>query len=332
MKKYGIFLVLGLILGVFLVSTMGLAEMKMAVIFPGSIQDADYNTIGYIAMEEVGKKFGIKPAYSQKVAVPDAQRVLEEYINDGYNLIWAHGAQFNGAVFRIVEKYPDVTFIIEGDAPLKKKYPNVYMLGRDYYKGFYVLGLVAALKTKTNNIGYIGGLELPFTYGEMNAVYQALQKYNPKAKLHYIYVGDFNDPLKTRQAAEALMRKGCDVLLSAVNLGNFGLYNALKKAKKPVFFTGTYTSKKKYAPKHYLTSDLFNFVPPMVKAIENIKKGVRSGYFPMEFGENKGRFVEFPVNNVPDSVNNIAKEVANKIASGDIVVEKNLKTLMFEKK
>ena len=330
MKKYGFILLAVLLFSLIIFSGFGFAETKLAVVFPGSIQDADYNTIGYVAMQSVEKSFGIKTAYSQKVAVPDVQRVLEEYISDGYNLIWAHGAQFNGSVLRIASKYPKVTFIIEGDAALKKQLPNVYMIGRDYFKGFYVLGVVASLKTKTNNIGYIGGLELPFTYGEMNAVYQAMQKYNPKAKLHYIYVGNFNDPLKTRQAAEALMGRGCDVLLSAVNLGNYGLYNAVKKAKKPVYFTGTYTTKKRYAPKHYLTSDLFNFIPPITKAINNINKGVRSGYFPMEFGEEKGRFVEFPVDNVSEKINNQAKEIALKIVSGEIKVIKNLKSLSFK--
>ncbi len=330
MKKGISVLILVLLVSTLAITGVHAAALKWAVIFPGSIQDADYNTIGYVAMKEVSGAFNIKSAYSQKVAVPDAQRVMEEYIGDGYNLIWVHGAQFNGAVFKIANKYPNVTFIIEADAPLKKDFSNVYAIGRDFYKGFYVLGAVAAMKTKSNNIGYIGGLELPFTYGEMNAVYQAIQKYNPSVKLHYIYVGSFNDPLKTRQAAEALMSKGCDVLLSAVNLGNYGLYNALKRAKKPVFFTAKYTSKKRYAPKHYLTSDLFNFMPPLIKAIQNIKKGVRHGYFPMEFGPNKGRYTEFPICNVSKEFNEKIKKIALGVASGKIKVIKNLKTLTFK--
>ena len=48
----------------------GSDEIKLAAVFPGSIQDADYNTLGYIALQEAANRSGIKSAYSEKVAVP----------------------------------------------------------------------------------------------------------------------------------------------------------------------------------------------------------------------------------------------------------------------
>ena len=85
-------------------------KYKFASVFPGSIQDADYNTLGYIATQDVGKRFNIDIAYSEKVAVPDAERVMKEYINDGFNIIWVHGSQFNGAALNLADEYTDVVF------------------------------------------------------------------------------------------------------------------------------------------------------------------------------------------------------------------------------
>ncbi len=326
--KLGIVAVVAILL-VFVgaIVTIHAEEYKMAVIFPGSIQDADFNAIGYKTMQGVNEALGIEVASSQKVAVPDAPRVLSEYAESGYNIIWMHGAQFNNGTLEVAQNYPGVTFIIEADAPPAKEMPNVIALGRNYFYGFYVLGALTANVTETNQIGYVGGLELPFTYGELNAIQQALTAYNPDAKLHYLYVGDFNDPTKARQAAETLIARNCDVIVSAVNLGNYGLFKAVEKANRQVWITTTYTDKHNLAPKHHLTSDLFNFTPPIMKALDMIKNGKTSGYISMEFGEGKGRYIKFPIDNVSEKINAEIQAIAEKVASGEIEVVQNLKTL-----
>ena len=333
MKYTGILsitLMLVLSLAVFAGNVSAQEFNKMAVIFPGSIQDADYNATGYVTMQDVKEELGMEVSYSERVAVPDATRVLSEYADSGYPIIWAHGAQFNNAVFEVAPKFPDTAFIIEADAPLETDYENVTVLERNYYPGFYVLGALATKVTETNKIGYIGGLELPFTYGEVNAIDQALDTYKPEAEFNYIYVGDFNDPVKTRQTAESLISQGCDVIISGVNLGNYGLFKAVQNADRQVYITTTYTNKHNLAPDHHLTSDLFRYTPVVFKAIENIKNGETSAYIPMQYGPDKSRYLKLPVDNVSDEVNEWVKGIAEQVASGEITVEKNLSTIELE--
>ncbi len=302
----------------------GSGDNKIAAIFPGSIQDADYNTIGYIALQEAANNAGLKSAYSEKVAVPDAERVLKEYINADFNIIFVHGAQFNGAVAKVAPDYPDVTFIIEVDAKPDVLGSNIWYIERNYYLGFYVLGSLATMKTETGKIGLIGGLELPFIRGEINAVNQSIRDLNSDATLKYIFVGDFNDPLKARQAAEGLISQGVDIIISAVNLGNFGLYNAVKEAGKPVFITTTYTDKYTQAPDNYLSSDLFNFSIPVKGIVSKIVAGEKSGFWSMEYGEGKERSTQFPIKNVSASINDAVKKISDDVASGKIKVNKVL--------
>ncbi len=305
---------------------------KVAAIFPGSIQDADYNTLGYVALQDVGKELGLDTAYSEKVAVPDAERAIREYINAGYKTIWIHGNQFNSAAYKVGDEYKDVIFIVEEDARPASPRPNFWYLDRNYYTGFYALGALAALKTTTGKVGYIGGLEIPFTHGEINAVNQAildLEKSGAaKTSFEHVYVGDFNDPLKTRQAAEAMMAKGIDVIISAVNLGNFGLYTAVKEAKSKVFITTTYTSKYDQAPDNYLTSDLFDFKVPLREALSRTLKGETGGYILLDYGPNKARYLELPIRNVSDSINQRVQGIAEDVASGKIKVIKNLSEIL----
>ncbi|MCF8002026.1 MAG: BMP family protein [Halanaerobiales bacterium] len=297
---------------------------KFAVIYPGSIQDADYNATGYRTMQAVKEELGMEVSYSEQVAVPDAARVLSEYASSGYGIIWAHGAQFNQAVFEVAPQFPDVAFIIEADAPLEEEYENITLLERNYYPGFYVLGALATKVTETNKVGYIGGLELPFTYGEVNAIDQAFDTYKPEIEFKYIYVGDFNDPVKTKQSAEALISQGVDVIISGVNLGNYGLFRAVQNAERDVYVTTTYTDKHNLAPEHHLTSDLFRYNPVVFEAIDRIKSGQTNNFIPMQYGPERSRYLKLPVDNVSDEVNEWVKGIAEKVANGEIKVEKNL--------
>ena len=303
-------------------------QVKLAAIFPGSIQDADYNALGYVAMQTVEKKFKIETAFSERVAVPDAERVLREYVNEGFNTIWVHGNQFNSAADKVADAYPAVTFIVEGDGKPDAPKANLWYVDRNYYTGFYVLGRLAAVTTKAGKIGWLGGLELPFTRGEINAVRQGIADSGKKVTFDYVYVGDFNDAVKARQGAEGLISKGVDVIISAVNLGNFGIYTAVKEAKHKVWFTTTYTSKKDQAPANYLTADIFDFNVVLAQVLERVIDGQKGGDITMDYGTGKARHTDFPLSNVDAATDTAIRKVADDVASGKIKVVKNLKEIL----
>ncbi len=295
---------------------------KLAAIFPGTIQDADYNTLGYLAITHVKDVLGINTTYSEKVAVPDAERVIDEYINLGYNIIWTHGAQFNAAALKKAQEYPDVVFIIETDGPLENQPNNVWVIDRNFPTGFYVLGGIAGMSTKTGKIGYIGGLELPFSKAEVNAALMGIKSVNPNAELKYVWVGDFNDPVKTRSIAESLISEGVDFIMSSVNLGNYGLFEAVKNAGQTILVTVKYTDKSSFAPDNYVTSYIYDFGVALEYVVKEIvNEGKTSGYYKLEFG--KACYIQFPLKNVPSNVEEKAKEVVEKIKNGEITVPFN---------
>jgi basic membrane protein A len=303
-------------------------SLRMAAIFPGSIQDADYNTLGYIALQEAGNAYDIDVAYSEKVAVPDAERVLREYAESGFGVIWVHGAQFNGAAANVYADYPDTTFILELDDRPAELVPNFWYIERNYYTGFYVLGRLAALKTETGVIGFIGGLQLPFLTGEINAINQALDDAGSDAEFEYVFVGDFNDPVRARQAAEGLIAQGADVLISAVNAGNFGVYTAVKEAGRPVYITTTYTDKYDQAPESFMTSEIFDFTTPIQSIVGKVIDGEKGGYLLLEYGPGKPRYTQLPIRNVSDEINTTITTISEQVAAGEIVVEKNLSEIV----
>jgi basic membrane protein A len=302
-------------------SQVSAPTLKFAAIFPGVITDADYNTLAYIGVQAVKADLGIDTAYSESVAVPDVDRVMREYIDQGYNVIWTHGGQFINATVTLAKAFPDVVFIGEGDAPVQDPPPNLWIIDRNFHVGFYAIGHLAGLLTKTGKIGYIGGQTLPFSYAEVHAMQQALKDMNSSAELKTVWTGDFNDPTKARSVSDAMIADNVDVLVGSLNLGMFGVFESVKAAQAPVLVTAKYTDKTNFAPDNYVTSLLMDFKGPLEEIIGKIQAGEKGGYYPLGF--DTGVTLQTPLLNAPDSVNTEMTQVMNDIKDGKIKVTKD---------
>ena len=292
---------------------------KLAAIFPGVITDADYNTLAYIGVSEVTRTMGIESTYSESVAVPDVDRVMREYIDLGYNIIWTHGGQFVTQTVELAKAFPDVVFIAEGDAAVKDPPANLWFIDRNFQVGYYGIGTAAALATKTGKIGYLGGQSLAFSYQEVHAIQQALKDLGSNVELVYVWTGDFNDPTKARQTADALIGQGVDVIMSSLNLGVYGVFEAVKAVPdKNILVTVKYTDKSAYAPKNYITSVIYDFAGPLKDIITKIQAGELGGYYPLGFAT--GVKLQLPLKNVDAAVQTKVEETMNKVIDGSITV------------
>lgn len=297
-------------------------EYRLAAIFPGVITDNDYNTLAYVGVTEVQERLGIETAYSESVPVPDVDRVMREYIDAGFNIIWTHGGQFVTQTVDLARLFPDVVFIAEGDAPVENSPENLWFIDRNFHVGFYGIGTVAALSTKTGKIGYLGGQSLAFSYQEVHAIQQALTDLGSDVELIYVWTGDFNDPTKARQTADALIGQGVDVIMGALNLGMLGAFEAVKAVpEKEILITAKYSDKSTFAPDNYITSILYDFAGPLENIINRIKAGETGGYYPLGF--DTGVELQMPLQNVAPEVQTQVEEIVSKVIDGTIVVEKN---------
>ena len=293
-------------------------KKKMAMILPGSIQDADYNTVGYLALQEVGKTYDLQVSQSENVAVADAERISREYVNGGYEIITYHGGQFPTISMKLAPLFPHVVFIQEASGRLPNVPPNFWTMSRKWFRGFYVLGALGALTTKTNKIGYVAGVRIPDSVANVNAIQMAIKEYNPKAELIYTHVGDFNDPVKARQAAEAQITGGVDFIIIFVNYGQYGVIEAAKAAPRPVLLTTHQTEKWDLAPKLFTASLNAHFVTPYKEVVGRILKGEKTGYYEMTVG----RGLEISdIRNVPPEVAGKVKGIVKDVVAGKPIPE-----------
>jgi basic membrane protein A len=312
-------LVAGLVAAVVALWSAGLApagaqgKRKVAMILPGTIQDADYNTLGYLALQDVGKSLGVAVSHSENVAVADAERVSREYIASGHDVLAYHGGQFMTIMQKLSAQFPKVAFIQEASGRVPSMPANVWILGRKYYQGYYALGALAALSTKSNKIGFVGGVRIPDVISSTNAVLMAIKEHNPKAELIANFIGDFNDPVKARQTAEAQLAAGADFLVNFVNLGVYGVAEAVKASPKGALMTTLYTEKWDAAPKHMAVSLLFDFAKPYREIVGRVLKGEAGGYYEMRPGSG---FELSEIRHAPPEAAARVKALFREIAAG----------------
>jgi basic membrane protein A and related proteins len=293
-------------------------KRKVAMILPGTIQDADFNTLGYVALQDVAKSLDVQVSHSENVAVADAERVSREYIASGHDIVAYHGGQFITIMQKLSAQFPKVVFIQEASGRVPSTGANVWVIGRKYYQGYYALGALAALATKNNKVGLVGGVRIPDVISSTNAVLMAMKEYNPKAELIYNFIGDFNDPVKARQTAEAQLAAGADFLVTFVNLGVYGVAEAVKASPRPVLITTLYTEKWDSAPKHMTVSLLFDFAKPYKEIVGRILKGEPGGYYEMRPGSG---FELSDIRLVSPDVAGKVKALFREIAAGKSLPE-----------
>jgi basic membrane protein A and related proteins len=293
---------------------------RIAAVFSGVTTDADYTFLGLEALEAAEADFGAETTYSESVAVPDAERVLREYVADGYTVVWTHGSQFYDATVAVAEESPDVIFIAEQDTEPADVPDNVWVLDRNFHLAFYPLGVLASAVSQSGQIAYLGGVTLPFSYSEVHAVEQALADSGSTATLNPVWTGDFNDPTRAGQFTSQLLADGNDVVLTSLNLGVVGAFEAVSDADG-VLMTAKYTDKSNLGADAYLTSVIYDFTVMLDEILTSIEEGETGGYLGMSY--EQGISLQEPTNVDPAVIDEV-NQVVEDLKSGTIEVERDV--------
>lgn len=293
-------------------------SLRLAMILPGTIQDADYNAIAYEALDDLEAEHGIETEYSESVAVPDAERVAREYISSGADVVAFHGGQFLTIVTQLAGEFPDTIFIAESSGQMADQPDNVWNIARYFAPGFYVQGALAALQSESGTIAFLGGIDIPDYKGGANAMFAGARSVREDIELLYTFNGDQNDAVKGRQSADALMNQGADVLVLGLNNGIYGVAEAAQNASSPVYMTSQFTDKQSISPDLFMNSVLWDFGGAFSQAIEGILAGQTSGV--VEMNPQSGLITLSPIYNVAPEVEAQIQELFASVASGDIEV------------
>ncbi|OYT50944.1 MAG: hypothetical protein B6U73_02905 [Desulfurococcales archaeon ex4484_204] len=294
-------------------------KIKVAMILPGTIQDTGWNTMAYLGLAEIGRKYGVETSYSERIGVADADRVAREYIGSGFKFVIFHGGEYLDIAKKLAPEYPDVSFSVVTSDVVPDVPPNLWQLVTKYYKAYYVIGYLAGLVTKTKVVGFVGAQDFPVYRGALNAFYLGAKDANPDVKVLYAFTGSWDDPVVNKEAAEAMIAQGADFITVCVDLGFYGVDEAAKKAPKHVWVVSMDMDKYSVDPDHVITSVIINTGTGYDYMVSKILEGQKGGHYVLDLG--KGISIAPIRVDIPSDIKDKVTSLVNDIIAGKVKVK-----------
>lgn len=186
--------------------------LKVGFVYVSPIGDAGWTTQHNRGREQMQAALGDKVTTSFVEKVPegaDAERVIRDLAAQGHKLIFTTSFGFMNPTIKVAEEFPEVKF---EHATGYKSTANVGTYNVRFYEGRYAAGVLAGRMTKTNTLGYVGAFPIPEVLQGINAFTLGARSVNPKAQVRVIWVNSWYDPGKERDAANALIGQGADII------------------------------------------------------------------------------------------------------------------------
>ncbi|KMS67226.1 ABC transporter substrate-binding protein [Streptomyces viridochromogenes] len=249
----------------------------------GGKGDQSFNDAAYAGLEQAKKEFqydtqDVEPTEGETDA--DKEQRLVSLAKQGYNPVIGVGYAYAAAVKGAAEKFPDTTFGIVDDSTVESK--NVADLVFSEEQASYLAGIAAAKSTKTNTVGFVGGVDIPLIHKFQAGFEQGVKDTNPKVKVLSQYLtqtaeeGGFASPDKGKSAAEGQIEKKADVVYAAAGLSGQGVIEAA--AANKVWAIGVDSDQyKQEALAKYKDSILTSAMKDVAKAVYNLAKSVENG-------------------------------------------------------
>lgn len=139
----------------------------------------------------------------------DSERVMRDLAQQGVGLIVATSFGYLEPALRVAAEFPKVRFEHAGGY---KTAPNLSTYNARFYEGRYLAGMLAGRTSRSGIAGYVAGFPVPEVIQGINAFTLGMRAVNPKAEVRVVWLDTWFDPPKEREAAQALIDRGADVL------------------------------------------------------------------------------------------------------------------------
>ena len=256
-----------------LATATGLARAEPAVIYDmGGKFDKSFNQAGYAGAER-SKQEANKPSLEFEISNPSQrEQAMRRMAERGASPIIGIGFAQGSSMEKVSKEFPKLQFAII-DSVVKE--PNVQSIVFKEHEGSFLVGMMAALASKSGKVGFIGGMDIPLIRKFQCGFEQGAKYANPKVVVSANMTGTtptaWNDPAKGAELAKSQFAQGVDVIFAAAGGTGVGVYQAAKDGKKLAI--GVDSNQNHLHPGTMLTS----MVKRVDVAVYNAFKGTTPG-------------------------------------------------------
>ena len=263
---------------------------KVGIVFDiGGKNDRSFNAAAWEGVKRAENDLNICLSDVEPGNPTSIEPAMRAFAEKNFDLIIGVGFAQSPIMQKVATDYPNIKFaIVDGvifEADGKTPKSNVASLVFREHEGSYLVGMIAASKSKTGVLGFLGGMDIPLIHKFATGYEEGAKAVNPNIKVVANYVGvtdgAWNNPGKGKELALAQIDKGADVIFTAAGNSGLGAFDAVEQYGKNAdgeankFVIGVDSNQNGVKPGFVLTS--------MVKRVDNVVydvvKEVRDGNF-----------------------------------------------------
>jgi basic membrane protein A len=296
---------------------------RIGIVFDiGGKDDKSFNSAAWEGVKRAAQDFPIhlrdvEPG--EPSSIEPCMRVLAER---GYDLIVGVGFAQSPIMEKVATDYPNQKFaIIDGVI----SQPNVASLLFKEHEGSFLVGMIAASVTRTNKIGFVGGMDI-LLIRKFETGYEEGARYaNPKIEVFDNYVGvtdaAWNNPGKGKELAKAQIERGADIIFQAAGNSGLGVFDAAEETGK--LSIGVDSNQNWVKPGFVLTSMIKRVDVAVYNAVKEIVENRFKGGIHLFGLENDGvayALDDYNRSLIPQSVLDQVEQAKQEIIAGRIKV------------
>lgn len=290
-----------------------------------------YFGLGYKAIESFEKIHKKRiPIFSSEGSKYNKEELIRKIAKDGYNPIVLLGSLYSKPLEKVAKEFQNQTFImIDGNS---KNVKNILNLSFKEEEGAFLVGTIAAMKSKSNIIGFVGGMDIPVIRRYACGFIQGVKYINSNAKILLEMTGNtykaFNNPKKGEKIATKMIKKGADIIFQAADRTGKGVIKAAQKHK--AFAIGVDYNQNGEAPGTVLTSMLKRVDVAIYKVLldsmngQLIKDDKRYGLKDEEIGWSLDKYnIHLITKDLQEKIDTIEFEVVQEMIKIEDYMQKN---------
>ena len=247
-------------------------DLKVGFIYIGDVSDMGYTYAhhqGTLAMQNAlgltDDQILIKKNINEDASCETA---IRELIEQGCQIIFGTSFGYIDYMAEMAEEFPEIIFShCSGYKSNDTNYNNYF--GR-IYEARYLSGIAAGLRTENNHLGYVAAFDtIPEVVYSLNAFFLGAQSVNPDVTMTVKVTNSWYDPTAERQAADALVAAGCDVI--SQHCDTTGPVVAAEEAG--IWAVCYNADVSNVAPDAYLTAPIWNWGAYVTDAVQSVIDG-----------------------------------------------------------
>lgn len=288
------------------------SKFRVALILPGKSDDLSWNQMAFESLKKFAEERDVETAVHEHVAIADAERLMRSYAQEGYDLIIAHGVEYQDLTIDVAKDFPKTYFIVT--AGWKPSTDNVIYVDPGFYYSGYLIGAIAGKLTKSNLVAMVYAIDIPTYLALSKNLEMGLKAVNPDAEFRKVATGDWEDAAKSKEAAKALIDAGADFVINGGDGMAVGIISAAKEAG--IYTTGMFWDQFPLYPDGMVLSVMLDYSVVLNQVMNDIQAGSVKKFYGMTL-ENGGVIVKVHIS-LPSDVQAAYDKALDDIKSGKV--------------